>query len=702
MATTTLNTRILLKYDSYENWLTNNPVLKMGEVAIAYLDQEHPTEATNFQNIPNVVIKVGNNVNHYKDLKFVSGLAADVYSWAKAPVKPEYKASEIKELDTFISGQIQDTNTQYTIVKVTDYQYKLQKKEKGEESFSDTGVVIDLPNDTAAITALQNKLVGIDDTVTAYVAAQIAALSIGDYAKKTEVQAVQTELTNYKTSNDAAVKKVGDDLAAYQTTNDAAVKANADALAAIKDHESVDSFADVMTEMGKYQLAGDYATKTEAQGYANAKDAAIAAAQKAGDDAQDAVDALAERVAANETHATTYSAKVDTLVGEDADKSVRTIAAEEAAKKDAAIKEAKDAADAAQADADAIEEDLGDVEGLSTTNKTVVSAINEVLAAVGTGGTAAVVTVTTDTTTEGALKSYTIKQGTTTVGVIDIPKDMVVQSGSVVTNPEGQPEGTYIKLVLANATNDEIFVNVGNLVDIYKAQASAAQVQLAIDSSTREISATIVAGSITSTELAANAVITEKIADGNVTKAKLSSTVQASLDKADNSATAADLDAAELRLDTIEAKLGTGEGSVASLIATAKQEAIDTAAGDATSKANAAQSAAEAAAKEYTDGELAKLGDMAQESKANYVAKTEAPGYDDILTKTVAATTYEPIGAENRAVTTANGYTDEQINGLAAIAKSGNVNDLIQTEGDLLIFDCGSSSVNIDSSTVTR
>ena len=50
--------------------------------------------------------------------------------------------------------------------------------------------------------------------------------------------------------------------------------------------ESIDSFADVETELAKYQLAGDYATKEEAQGYANAKDSAIAAAQKAGDDAQ--------------------------------------------------------------------------------------------------------------------------------------------------------------------------------------------------------------------------------------------------------------------------------------------------------------------------------------------------------------------------------------------------------------------------------
>lgn len=688
MAEKILNTRILLKYDSYENWLTNNPVLKKGELAIAYLDQEHATEATNFQNIPNVVLKVGDGTSHYKSLKFVSGLAADVYSWAKAPTRPTYEAKDIVDLDKFIADEIQDTNTQYTITKVTDYQYKLQKKEIGEEAFSDTGVVIDLPNDTVAITALQNKFAGMTEaTVVAHVAAEIEKLGLANYAKKTEVEAVQTELTNYKTSNDAAVKKVADDLADYQTTNNAAVQANADALTAIKDHDTVDSFGDVMTEMAKYQLAGDYATKTEAQGYANAKDAAIQAAQDAADAAQGNVDALTTRVEANETHATTYSAKVDTLVGEDANKSVRTIAAEEAAKKDQAIAEALKAGQDAQADADALEVDMGDVDGLSTENKTVVGAINEVLAAVGTGGTAAVVTITTDTTTEGALKSYTIKQGTTTVGVIDIPKDMVVQSGEVVTNPEGQPEGTYIKLVLANATNDEIFVNVGTLVDVYKAQANATQIQLAIDPSTREISAAIVAGSVTATELAVNAVTTEKIADANVTKAKLSSAVQASLDKADAAATQTDMDAAEGRLDAIEAKLGTGDGSVAAAIATAKQEAIDAAAADATTKAGAA----ETAAKDYTDAELAKLGDMAHETKANYVLKTEAPGYDDILTKTLAATTYEPIGAQAAAEATAKAYTDTEIGKLHAIAKSGSTDDLVAGT-QTWIFDCGTSA----------
>ena len=144
------------------------------------------------------------------------------------------------------------------------------------------------------------------------------------------------------------------------------------------------------------------------------------------------------------------------------------------------------------------------------------------------------VTVDTTTTTSGMAKSYTIKQNGVAITTIDIPKDMVVSSGKVVTNPSGQAAGTYLELTLANATNDKIYINVGTLVDVYTAQANATKVQLTIDSSTREISATVVAGSITATELASNAVTTAKITDKNVTLAKLEQTVQTSLGKADS------------------------------------------------------------------------------------------------------------------------------------------------------------------------
>ena len=285
----------------------------------------------------------------------------------------------------------------------------------------------------------------------------------------------------------------------------------------------------------------------------------------------------------------------------------------------AAADAAQDDVDALELRVDAVEAHIGDLEALETTAKDdLVEAINEVRNAVTVGGTAAAVTMDSTTTTNGMLKSYTIKQGDNVVGTIDIPKDMVVQSGEVVVladnEVEGYAAGTYIKLVLANATNDEIYVNVGTLVDIYKAQANAAQVQLTIDSATREISAVIVAGSIGTAELADGAVTTVKIADGNVTKAKLSTAVQDSLDKADAAATKAEFDeevarakAAEAqaltdakayadekvlaeenrakgvesgldeRLQAVETTLGTGEGSVSEQIADAKAEAVETA-----------------------------------------------------------------------------------------------------------------------------
>ena len=144
MATNTLNTRIQLKYDSYANWMTNNPVLKMGEIAIATI----PSNETNSynpvvkDNLPNVIIKVGDGSSQYSALKFVSGLAADVYAWAKAPERPTYTADDITGLETFINNvigkteEIQDTDTQYTIVAGTGkYVFDLMSRDKGETAY---------------------------------------------------------------------------------------------------------------------------------------------------------------------------------------------------------------------------------------------------------------------------------------------------------------------------------------------------------------------------------------------------------------------------------------------------------------------------------------------------------------------------------------------------------------------------------------
>lgn len=249
----------------------------------------------------------------------------------------------------------------------------------------------------------------------------------------------------------------------------------------------------------------------------------------------------------------------------------------------------------------AVEAKIGDLEGLKTTAKDdLVSAVNENKAAIDSAKTAGEITVDTTTTTEGMAKSYTIKQGGKTVTTIDIPKDMVVKSGVVQENPKGQEAGTYLVLTLANATEDTIYINVGKLVDIYTAKAGATQIQLAIDSSTREISATIVAGSVGTAELADGAVVTAKIADGNVTKAKLAKAVQDSLDKADSALQEADV--ADLKADVAANKASLAEGGAT---------------------ANAIKANKEAAAKAQSDVEALATRVKTLES-VEYVAATEA------------------------------------------------------------------------------
>lgn len=165
---------------------------------------------------------------------------------------------------------------------------------------------------------------------------------------------------------------------------------------------------------------------------------------------------------------------------------------------------------------------LGDLTALGTENKSnLVSAINEVLASVEAGGTGSKVTIT-EKSAAGFAKSYEFKQGSTLIGTVNIPKDLVVSGGSVETDPVGHPAGTYLVLTLANATGSKVYINVGTLVDLYTAAQDAAQVQLTVNPVTREISAVIVAGSIGSTELATGAVTSNKIADEAVTGAKLS------------------------------------------------------------------------------------------------------------------------------------------------------------------------------------
>lgn len=77
-----LNTRVQLKYDSYENWskAENQKDLLPGEIAIAYLGPTHSATSPDNGTHP-VLFKVG--PGKFNELPWASALAADVYDWAK-------------------------------------------------------------------------------------------------------------------------------------------------------------------------------------------------------------------------------------------------------------------------------------------------------------------------------------------------------------------------------------------------------------------------------------------------------------------------------------------------------------------------------------------------------------------------------------------------------------------------------------------
>lgn len=152
---------------------------------------------------------------------------------------------------------------------------------------------------------------------------------------------------------------------------------------------------------------------------------------------------------------------------------------------------------------------------------------------------------------EGYAKAYTFSQKGAEIATINIPKDMVVESGSVVVDPEGQPAGTYIKLVLANATEDELFINVGDLIEyVTSGSAEGDQIVVAV-SADHKVTATLSAGSVTLAQLHAdvqaeiakahehsNKAELDKVVDGDV--AKWNAAEQNAKDYADGLNTAMD------------------------------------------------------------------------------------------------------------------------------------------------------------------
>ena len=197
----------------------------------------------------------------------------------------------------------------------------------------------------------------------------------------------------------------------------------------------------------------NYATKTEAQGYADAKDSAIVEAKKAGTDAM---------------------AKIGTIPD-------------------------------------------------TATATTAIGYVDEKIAAIPAQVDYSV--TCDESTPAGVAKRYVLSQKGSAIVTIDIPKDMVVSSGVVETKAEAGVwgvAGTYLVLTLANATSDKVYINVSDLIEYVTSGSKAGDmVEIKIDAEHK---------------------VTAVINDSTITKTKLASAVQASLDKADSALQAAALE----------------------------------------------------------------------------------------------------------------------------------------------------------------
>ena len=558
-----LNTRIQLKGDSFKNWSSANPILKLNELAVVRIDSDDTTVLGS--GISGIYFKVGDGSKHFSELGFSGGIDGRV---------------------------IAEAISKKTLVQTIN------------DTIAHAGIATD-----EAMKALAGRVTSLEGLVgTEAVATQIAdaieALDLSKtYAAKTHTH-TKSEITDFAHTHAmtevtglsdaiAEAKKAGTDantaLEEYKVTNNAAVKANADAITAIN--------------------AADTGILAKAKEYADGKVASVRATDES-------------IVVSGTTTAPTVAVQISKEAGNDLVK-----------KADGLFVEVPDAA--------------------------VYSIAKD------------------ETSADYAAVYHLTKDGVNTGVAINIPKDMVVKSGTVEVNPDKQPAGTYLVLTLANATEDKVYINVGSLIEYVTSGSAESDMVVVAVSEDHKVTATIT--------------------DGSITKAKLAAGVQTSLNKADSA------------LQKTDIVTGSANGTISVGGSDVEVKGLGTAAYKAVSDFDAAGAAAAvdnkvtALAGKVTTAET-KLATVAEGAQVNVIETVKVNGAAqsvtdkaiDIAVPTGALASKDKVAEADLETTLANKINAKANDAdLAAIAKTGNVNDLVQTDGDILVLNCGSSTVNV-------
>ena len=287
MATKTFNTRLQLKYDTYENWTTNDPVLLAGEAAVCVV----PADSNTGLNEPAVLMKIGDGTSNFSQLSWISGLAANVASNLTG-ANPTLPATSITGLEDFIAGEIQDTNTTYQLVRVSDTSFKLQSRETSSSPWVDVSTI----NITYTLTE------GSADGTVAFNGSDVAVHGLGS--------AAYTESSAYDVAGAAA----GVQTALTGTAEDTASDLTLNGLKKYVDQEVTSAVADAASEaqdlINALDNAGQTCTTGEVISSVSQTDGVIAVTKKSLTEA----DIPALSISKITNLQTTLNGKQDTIV----------------------------------------------------------------------------------------------------------------------------------------------------------------------------------------------------------------------------------------------------------------------------------------------------------------------------------------------------------------------------------------------------
>ena len=181
MANKVLNTRFQLKYDTLTNWLSSNPVLLAGEVAVATIKT---SESASGLTPPAIGIKVGDGTNTFSALNWIQAIAGDVPTWAKESNHATVSQLINDAIDAIPGAASGAGTTEFTSAK-------LIKSVTQDEGGKITGVTYE---DIAisSVVGLSDRLSGIDTSISSKLNANVASTAASTTNKLIDTNAAQS------------------------------------------------------------------------------------------------------------------------------------------------------------------------------------------------------------------------------------------------------------------------------------------------------------------------------------------------------------------------------------------------------------------------------------------------------------------------------------------------------------------------------